>query len=229
MPQSRPPAVPLLNLKARAVQPLYHSFTFSPVRNTLKKPIFQGKPPSNSSLHLEISAFEDKEGQQANSLSNDTEAGLLKQEVPDTLREVEEKTDTGTAFPSCEEESPGAASDREEDEDETIFFTPELFEDTDNDGSPQRETTTESPPRMRSPAACLDEPFEKVQGRASFNGQSPISESERKKPQGEREGIRGQKEGVEGGQVDNQSRNSDNWLHRVSRSRQKVPSSPTGN
>ncbi|TNN01431.1 hypothetical protein fugu_010813 [Takifugu bimaculatus] len=72
------------------------------------------------------------------------------------------------------------------------------------------------------------EPFEKVQGGASCTGESPVSESERKKPEGEREGIRGEKEGVEGGQVDNQSRKTDKWLHRVSRSRQKVPSSPTG-
>ncbi|XP_056905680.1 Fanconi anemia group J protein isoform X1 [Takifugu flavidus] len=219
-----PPAAPLLNPKARAVHPI---FTSSPVRPSLKKPIFKGKPPSNSSLPLEMSDFEDKEGQITSS-SKDNEAGLIKAEVPDTFREVEEKTDAGAAFSDWEDGPPGAAGAGEEDEDETIFFTPELFEDPSNGGSPHTEPTTEPPPGTRGPAACSDEPFEKVQGGASCTGESPVSESERKKPEGEREGIRGEKEGVEGGQVDNQSRKTDKWLHRVSRSRQKVPSSPTG-
>lgn len=212
------PAVPLLNPKARASYPI---FTSSPARPSLKKPIFKGKPPSNSSLRLESSDFEDKEGREITSSSKDNEAGLIKLEVPDTFREVEEKTDAGAAFFDCEDEPPGAAGAGEEDEAETIFFTPELFEDTNNDGSPHTETTTESPPGTRGPAACSDELFEKVVGGASCTGESPISESERKKPEGEREGIRGQMEGVEGGQVDNQSRKTDKWLHRAS--------SPTGN
>lgn len=225
MLQIPPPAAPLLNPKARAV----YIFTSSPARPSLKKPIFNRKPPSDSGLRLEMSEFEAKEGQEIISSSKDNEAGVVKPEVPDTFREGEEKTDPGAAFFHCGEEPPGAAGSGEEDEDETIFFTPELFEETNNDGSPHTETTTEPPPGTRGPAACSDELFEKVQGGASSTGESPSSESERKKPEGEREGIRGQKEGVEGGQVDNQSRKTDKWLHRASRSRQKVPSSPTGN
>lgn len=220
MLQIPPPAVPLLNPKAKISYPI---FTSSPVRSSLKKPIFKGKPPSNPSLPLERSDFEDKEGQKITSSSKDNEAGLMKSEVPDTFREVEEKTDAGSAFFDCEAEPPGAAGAGEEDEDLTIFFTPELFEDTNDDGSPHTETTTEWLPGSRGPAACSDELLEKVCGGASCTGEIPVSESERKKPEGERGGIRGQKEGVEAGQVDNQSRKTDKWLHRASRS------SPTGN
>lgn len=226
MLQSPPPAGPPLHPKVRVVQPLYPIFTSSPVRTSLMKPIFKGKSPPNSSQHLQTSDFEDKEGKKITSLPKDAEAGLLKQE--DHFSEVEEKTDAVTALPDCEEEHPAAANAHEEDEDETIFFTPELFESKDNDVGLQNETTTEVPPRTRSPAACSDELFEQDQGQASFDGQGTISVSERKKPQGEKEGFRGQKEGVEGGQVDNQSRKTDSWLHRVSSSRQKVPSNPTG-
>lgn len=225
MLQVRPPAAPLLNPKARAV---YHMFTSSPVGTSLKKPIFNRKPPSDSGPRLEMSDLEDKEGQEMASSSKDVEAGVIKPEVPDTFREGEEKTDAGAAFSPCEEEPPGAPGSGEDDEDQTIFFTPELFEETNSDGSPHTEATPEPPPGPRGPAASSDELFEKVQGGASTTGERPISESERKKPEGEREGIRGQKEGVEGGQVDNQSRKPE-WLHRASRSRQKVPSSPTGN
>lgn len=214
-----PRAAPLLNPKAGAVYPV---FTSSPVRPSLKKPIFKGKPPSNSSLPLERSDFEEKEGQEITSSSKDNEAGLIKPGVLDTFREVEEKTEAGAAFFDCGDEPPRATVAGEEDGDETIF-TPELFEDMNSDGSRRTETPTEPPPGTRDPAACSDELFEKVEGGASCTGEGPVSESERKKPEGEREGVRGQKEGVEGGQVENQSRKTHKW------SRQKVPSSPTGN
>lgn len=219
MLQSPPPAGPL-HPKVRVVQPLFPIFTSSPVRTSLKKPIFKKLPP-NSSQHLETCDFEDKEGKKI------TEAGLLKQE--DTFSEAEEKTDAGTALPDGEEEHPAAARAHEEDEDGTIFFTPELFECKDNDVFPQNETTTEFRPRTKSPAACSDQPSEQGQGQgqgqASSDEQWTVSVGEKKKPQGEEEG---QTEGVEGGQVDHQSRNTDSWHLRVSRSRQKVPSNPTG-
>lgn len=218
MLQSPPPALPQLRPKVRVVQPLYSIFTSSPVRTSLKKPIFKGKSQ-------ETSDSEDKEGKKITSLPKEAEAGLLKRE--DTFSEVEEKSDAVTALPDCEEEHPAAASALEEDEDESIYFTPELFEGKDTDVGPQNETTTELPPRTKSPAACSDEQGQ-GQGRASFDGHRTISVSERKKPQGEKDGFRGQKEGVEGGQVDNQSRKTDSWHHRLSRSRQKVPSNPTG-
>lgn len=223
MLQSPPPAGPPLHPRVRVAQPLYSIFTSSPVRTSLKKPIFKGKSPPHPNQHLQTSDFEDKEGKKITSLPKEAEAGLLKQES--IFREVEEKSDAVTAVPDCEEEHPAAASAHEEDEDEIIFFTPELFESKDNDVGPQNETTTEFPPRPRSPAVCSDELLEQGQGQASFDGQGTISGSERKKPQGEREGFRGQKEG---GQVDNQSRKTESWHHRVSRSRQKVPSYPPG-
>lgn len=212
--QNPPPAERPLLPKVRAAQPFI--FNSNPVRTSLKKPIFKGKSPPNSSLHLETSDLEDKEGKKTISLAKETEAGLLKQEAPCTFSEVEEKTDGGTALLSWEDEAL-AASDEE---DETKFFTPELFEGKDDDGSPRNETT-------ESPAAWSDELFEQVQGQASINGQS-VSVSERTKPEGEDEGIRGQEEGVEGGQVDNKSRQRDS-LSRMSRSRQKGLINPTGN
>lgn len=219
--QSPPPAGLPLRRKVGVVQPLFPIFTSSPVRTSLKKPIFKNLPP-NSSRHLETHDFEDKEGRKISSLLKEAEAGLLKQE--DTLSELEEKTDAA----DWEEEHPAAASIHEEDKDETLFFTPELFECKDNDVGPQNETTTEFPPRTKSPAAGSDELCEQDQGPASSDEQWTVSVSEKKQLQGEKEGFRGQKEGVEGGQVDNQSRKADSWHLRVSRSWQKVPSNPTG-
>lgn len=214
-----PTAGPSLHPKFRVVQPLCPTFTSSPVRTSLKKPIFKGKSPLNTSRHLQTSDFEDKEGR-ITSLPKEAEAGLLKQK--DTFCEVEEKADAVTALPDCEEEHPAAAS-APEDEDE-IIFTPELFESKDNCVGPQNEF----PPRTRNPATCLNELFEQDQGQASFNGQRTISVSKRKKPQGEKEGFRGQKKGVDEGQVENQSRKTDSWHRRVSRSGQNIPSDPTG-
>lgn len=221
MLQTPPPAGPPLRPKVGVVQPLFPIFTSSPVRTSLRKPIFKNRPP-NSSRHLERHDFEDKEGRKISSLPKEAEAGLLRQE--DTLSEVEEKTDAA----DWEEEHPPAASIHEEDKDKTLFFTPELFECKDNDVGPQNETTTEFPPRTKSPAAGSDELCEQDQGPASSDEQWTVSVSEKKQLQGEKEGFRGQEEGVEGGQVDNQSRKADSWHLRVSRSWQKVPSNPTG-
>lgn len=225
MLQSPSPAGLPLHPKFRVVQPLYPIFTSSPVRTSLKKPIFKGKSPPNSSQHLQSSDFEGDAGKITSS-PKEAEVGLLKQ--VDTFGEVEEKSEALTALFDCEEEHPAAGSAHEEDEDEIMFFTPELFESKDNDVGPHNATTTEFPPRTRNPAACSDEHSEQDQGQTSFDGQRMSSVSERKKLQGEKGGFRGQKEGTEGGQVDDQSRKTDSWHYRVSRSRQKVPSNPTG-
>lgn len=221
MLQSPPPAGPPLRPKVGVVQPLFPIFTSSPVGSSLKKPIFKNRPP-NSSQHLETHDFEDEEGRKISSLLKEAEAGLLKQE--DTFSEVEEKSDAA----DWEEEHPAAASIHEEDKDETLFFTPELFECKDNDVSPQNETTTEFPPRTESPAAGSGEPCEQDQGPASSDETWTLSVGEKKQLQGETGGFRGQQEGVQAGQVDNQSRKTDSWHLRVSRSWQKVPPKPTG-
>lgn len=221
-----PPAELPLPPKVGAVRPVYHIFTSSPMRTSLKKPIFKGKSAPNCSLHLETSDCEDKERKKTASSSKEAEAGSIKQEAPDTFIEVEQKRVAEPALPNCGDESPPAPKADEDDEDETIFFTPDLFEDEDNDASLQNGTPSEMHPRTRSPDGLLQQ----VQGQTSFNGQSGQSSvSERRKPQGEKEGSRGQKQGVEGGQVDKHSRKTDGCLHWMSKSRQKVLPDLSGN
>lgn len=231
-----PPAEPLLHPK-RTAQPLDHIFTSSPISTSFRKPIFNVKTPSNSSQHLETSNHsENKENQQISSPQIKTEATCLKQGAPDSSSEIKVEPNnlepsTVTTPPDCESEPPSAANpdedEDEEDGDQTVFFTPELFDCESNEGNPQKETQTKSPPRMKSPVLLSEELLEhaQAQGQASaFDGQGAISVSEEST-----ELSQGQKEGEEGEPVDNQSRQTDNWLHRLSRSRQKAPSTPTGN
>lgn len=205
-----PPAELPLPPKVGAVRPVYHIFTSSPVRTSLKKPIFKGTSAPNCSLHLETSVCEDKERKKTTSSSKEAGAGSTKQEAPDTFIEVEKKRVAEPALPDCGDESPSAPKADEEDEDQTIFFTPELFEVNDNDNNLQNGTPSETQPRTRSP----DVLSQQVQGQVSFNGQSSVSE--RRKPQGE-------KEGVEGG------RKTDSCLLWMSKSRQKVLPDLPGN
>lgn len=229
-----PPAEPLLHPK-RTAQPLDHIFTSSPINTCFRKPIFNVKTPSNSSHHSETSNHsENKKNQQISSPQKKTEATCLKQGAPDSSSEIKVEPhnlepSTVTTPPGCESEPPSAANpdEDEEDGDQTVFFTPELFESESNEGSPQKETQTKSPPRMKSPVLLSEELFEhaQAQGQASaFDGQGAISVSEEST-----ELSQGQKEGEEGELLDNQSRQTDSWLRRLSRSRQKAPSTPTGN
>uniref|UniRef100_A0A8C4EEF3 DNA 5'-3' helicase n=1 Tax=Dicentrarchus labrax TaxID=13489 RepID=A0A8C4EEF3_DICLA len=205
----------------RPALPLYSIFTPSPVSN-FKKPVFIKKAPSNPSQKL---------------------AAPLKQGPPDSSSEITEEPhnlalepSSVTTPPRCESDPPSADNPEEdkEDEDQTVFFTPELFEGESNEGSPEIEA--KSPPRMGSPALLSEELFgsEQAQGQGqapAVDGQSAIlvSEESTELSQGLKEEIRGQEQGEEGEQVDNQSRQADNKLRRLSRSRQKAPSTPTGN
>lgn len=235
------PAEPLLHKKTLA-RPLYHIFTSSPISTRLKKPIFKEKMPSNSSQYLETSNHSEQKEKHQISSPQKTEAACLKQGAPDNSSEIKVEQNnvapepsTVTTPPSCESEPPSAANpdEDEEDEDQTIFFTPELFED---EGSPKKGTKpgSECFPRRESPALLSEELFgsEQAQGQVSaFDGQSAISVSKEtaELSQGQKEGMRGQKQGEEGEQVDSQSRQADSRLRRLSRSRQKAPSTPTGN
>lgn len=239
-----PPAEPLSRQK-RTGQPLYHIFTSSPISTCFKKPIFKEKAPSNSSQHLESSNHaEHREKQQISSPQNQAEAACLKQEAGDNSSEIKVEPHnlalepfTATTPPNGESESPSADNPDEdvEDEDQTVFFTPELFDGEGDEGSPQKETKTKSPPRKVLGLALLSEELfgsEQAQGQASaFDGQSAIlgSKDSTELSQGQKEEIRGQKQGEEEEQVDNQSRQSGSRLRRLSRSRQKAPSTHTGN
>ncbi|XP_070826529.1 Fanconi anemia group J protein [Chaetodon trifascialis] len=220
-----PPAEPLSHQK-RTVQPLYHIFTSSPITKYFKKPIFKQRTPSNSSEH--------KEKEQI-SPQQKTEVAYLKQAAPGSSSEIKVEPhnlllSTVTA-PSSHESEPPSADSPDEDEgadDQTVFYTPELFEGDGDESSPQRETMISSPPRKESPALLSEELFgsEQAQGQATVSdGQSAssVSKDSIDLSQGQSEEIREQEQG-EGEQVDNQSR-----LHRLSRSRQKAPSTPTGN
>uniref|UniRef100_A0A3B4ZN16 DNA 5'-3' helicase n=1 Tax=Stegastes partitus TaxID=144197 RepID=A0A3B4ZN16_9TELE len=206
---------PLSRQKTTA-QSLFPIFTSSPISTSFKKPIFKKRAPGNSSQHLETSSHcEDKENHQISSPPLKTEGVCLKQEAGNI------SNDSG-----------------EDDEDQTIFFTPELFEEEGDNGSPQKEVRAESPPWMvfgtESPALLSEELFgsEQAQGQASgFDGQSAISVSKESTElsQGQKEEIRGQKQGEEREEVETQSRQTGSRLHRLSRSKQKAPCTPTGN
>ncbi|XP_070685220.1 Fanconi anemia group J protein [Pempheris klunzingeri] len=233
-----PSAEPLLHRK-NPVLPLYHIFTSSPARTCLKKPIFKEKTPSSFSQHLEASSdSKHRENQQTSSTLQKTEAAPdCSSETTVEPHNLPPQPSTATAPPSCESEPPSADNpdEDEEDEDQTVFFTPELFEDEANVDSPQTETKTASPPRMESPVLLSEECFgsERAQGQgqaSAFDGQSAISvrKESAELSQGQKE-VRGQRRGEEGQQVDSQSRQTDSRDRRLSRSRQKAPCTPTGN
>lgn len=204
----------------RSAQPFYHIFTSSPISSCFRKPIFKVKTSGDSSQHLETSNHaENEENQLISSLQKKSEG------APDTSGEIQVEpphklqSSTGTTPTSCESEPPSACDLDEEDEDQTVFFTPELFEDDSNESSPQKEMRPNASPRSVSPVLLSELAKAEGQGQGQafgLDGQGAISVSEEST-----ELPQGQKGGEEGEQVDNQSR--------LSRSRQSTPSTPTGN
>lgn len=185
------------------------------------------KTSSDSSQHLETSNHSENEENQLISSPQKKSEG-----APDTSSEIQVEpphkleSSTGTTPPSCESEPPSACDldEEQEDEDQTVFFTPELFEDDGNESSPQKEMRPNASPRSVSPVLLSELAKAEGQGQAfGLDGQGAIlvSEESTELPQGQMGGIRGLKGGEEGEQVDNQSR--------LSRSRQSTPSTPTGN
>lgn len=225
------PAESLLHPKVTATQPLYPIFISSPIRTSLKRPLFKGKSPGNTSMHMETSDHSQEE--EISSSQRESDAACIEQKVPDASTGIEVEPHnmepcTVITPPGCENKPSAAADPDEDDEDQTVYFTPELFEGEDNGRSPQREMTTESPTKTKSPSALSHELLEQGQGLTSAaGGQSAVTVSELS--QGQTEGSGGQKEGEERDQVDSGSRQTDIWLCRLSRSRQKASGNPTGN
>ncbi|XP_031696188.1 uncharacterized protein LOC116378450, partial [Anarrhichthys ocellatus] len=248
------PAEPPSHQK-RTAKPLYNIFTSSPISTCFKKPIFKEKAASNSSQHLETSNHsEHQDKQQISTPQTKTEAACLKQGAGD--RSIEIKVEphrlalepsTETTPPSCESELPSKDNpdkDEEEEEeegeeDQSVFFTPELFGGEDEEGTPQKETKTKSPPRMlsgaESPTLLSEERFGSEQARgqgpaSASDGQSAISVREEsiELTQKQQEEVIIQKQGEEGEQSENQSRQTGSRLRRLSRSRKQAPSTPTG-
>lgn len=233
------PPAELLSYKKRIAQPLYQIFTSSSISTCFKRPLFHEKASSISVQHLEKANYSEHKVQHKVSVQKETEVSCLKQEAVAvaSVFKVEPHSLGLEPFilatcPTYESHPPSADKpDDEEDKDQTIF-TPERFEDGDK-GSPQKKMTKESPPRMvlgaDSSALLSEESFGSEQpqgaGQASaFNGQTTTSVSKEST-----ELSQGQKQGEESEQVDNQSRQAGRRLNRLSRSRQRVLSTPTGN
>ncbi|XP_054456847.1 Fanconi anemia group J protein [Anoplopoma fimbria] len=251
-PQAEPP----LHQKTTA-NPLYNIFTSSHISTCFKKPNLKEKAASISSQQLETSNHsEHQEKQQISTPQTKTEATCLKKGSGD--RSIEIKVEPHrlalepsreTTLSSCEsqllsEDNLDKDEDEEEEEeveeDQTVFFTPELFEDEDKKGSPQSETKTKSPPRMllgaERPTLLSEELFGSEQARgqgsaSAFDGQSAISVSKESTElsQRQQDEIIRQKQGEEEEQVDNQSSQTGSRLRRLSRSRKPAPSTPSGN
>lgn len=218
---SSPPAEPQPHQKSKT-QPLYSIFTSSPVSNAFKRPIFKEKTPHNSEQHLETSNhFENKENQQI------SEAVGLKQEAPVCAHDVKKEPNNHFIKSplSCDSEPPIAEDPDEDEEDQTIFFTPELFEEEENTGSPQKESKTLQ--KLESPAWLSEEVEQPLVLKEQSNSSACMESAE--PPQERIEELMKETRGEEGEQVENQSRQKEKRLHRLSRSRQKAPSSPTGN
>lgn len=137
-----------------------------------------------------------------------------------------------TEPPRCESEAP-SADNPEEDDDQTLFCTPELF---DGEGD---ETSEETEIKAEPPAVIGSEPLLnslQVQGRGQTSdsdrqGDNSASEESKKStelPQGHVEGTKEQKQCEDTEQVVNHSQ-SHSRLRRLSRSRQKPPSTQAGN
>lgn len=133
-----------------------------------------------------------------------------------------------TTPPSFESESPVPANCADDDADESVFYTPELFED---EASPQKENPV-SPPRAdpgpESSAPPAKELFESKRTQELTTTVS-VSEQSTALSQGQKEGIELPKQSEKGVEDETQSRQKGSRPHRLSRSRQRVSFSQTGN
>lgn len=199
--------------------------------------------PNDTRLPLETTNSPQHTVQHISTTQKDTDVSCLKQGFADVSSEnqvepcsLAQEPSTVTTPSSCESGPPLADNPNEEemDEDQTIFFTPELFEGEEDEGSTQKET--ESPSRMilgtGLSALLSEEPFysEQAEGQgetSAFDRHSDISVSEMSTELSEGHKIRRRSE--EGAQVDNHSKQTGSRLHRLSKSRPKFPSTPAGN
>ncbi|XP_072313224.1 Fanconi anemia group J protein [Eucyclogobius newberryi] len=111
---------------------------------------------------------------------------------------------------------PSLVADASEDEqDESIFFTPELFEGEDNESSPQRSSPQRSSPQRSSPQ------------RSSPQRSSPQRSSPG--PVSEEESVQGEKEGEKEDEREEKVTERERKLRRLSRSKWKSGSATQGN
>ncbi|XP_061574680.1 Fanconi anemia group J protein [Cololabis saira] len=182
-------------------QPPMHISTF--ISSNFKKPIFNVKPPGDSSrpesrqtsfLPLKPEAFGLKQGPGKSSSETSAESTNL---VPEPA--------TATDPPTCDDGTPVENTCDEDDEDQTVFFTPELFEEDGGEGSPQKETNPVSPSKtsLESPALVSGELLgsQQVPGLASFSGgQILVRKEGDERLQGQGEASGGEKAEASGGE-----------------------------
>ncbi|KAM3616193.1 uncharacterized protein V6R79_014125 [Siganus canaliculatus] len=227
-----PPLGPLVHQKKK-VQP-FPIFTSSPVATCFRKSIFKGKAPANSSQLQEERRETEQKDTLPSHLPEEAEAACLKQGTPDGSNDAEVEpccVEPSAVTPPIahqseppQEHSP-VDDGEDEEEDESIFFTPELYESDASNGSPQKETNTEPPPETGIPGETLVCKQAPEQGLGSaFDGHIDVSPCKKGT-----ELSRGQSEGEEEEQVHGQGRLTESRIRRLSRTRQRVPSPPTGN
>lgn len=192
-----------------AAQPLFSIFTCSH-STKFKKPIFKAHETTQMSPPL-----------------LNPETLCPKQAIQNIPSEIKRKSkNPPTNSPSCESETP-SSSDKEEDN--SIFFTPELFEGEKNLDSPQKQNSEWTPrfgPKTESSPPLSEELFRSDQDRRSaipLDGQGSFSvRKELSQKQGE------QKPDEKAGGHEAQSRQTRKRLHRLSRSRPRSPLNQAG-
>lgn len=193
---------PMYNPK-RMSGPVYPIFTKSPVTTSFRKPIFKEKDPPNSRCKVEtsspvesrpISSNENKKTDQAQAVESEMKMEINAAEL---VKEPVESVD---------------------DEDETVFFTPELFEEEEEE-SPKKES--------HCPAPMSEELFGLKQ--AQGQGQNSVNDGQSCSEMSQGETGQELGEGGGGGEEENQSRQTEGKLRRLSRSRQKTHYTTQGN
>ncbi|XP_023276258.1 Fanconi anemia group J protein [Seriola lalandi dorsalis] len=218
----------------RPARPFYNIFTSTPVSSRFKKAVFRGKAPADPEKHLEEAPTQSEPQKKKNA---ETPA-CLQDGAADTSGEIKaeprDTPSTVTTPPICEQEE---KADKEEEKDQTVFYTPELFEGEGDEGGEGGEgdeggpeTKSESPPRAVLAAEIsplLSEELltcDQARGETSGDqGQSALSvrKENAQLSQGREEEPGGQKSSEE--EEVNKLRRK--VVNRLSRSRHK----PTGN
>ncbi|XP_015807540.3 Fanconi anemia group J protein isoform X1 [Nothobranchius furzeri] len=207
MPQCSP--VGVLPRQPKAAQPLCDIFTRCPINSIFGKPIFKGKAPRESSPHRDISS----------PVTPEKQTGTNSDRIREKSKDLAPAQSIETTPPRGEMKTSSASTS---DEDETIFFTPELFEaegDERENSNPERENP-ESPSGSVPQTLTNFDP--RIPAGSSFSDGMESAELSQKPDQG----LRGQSD--EGGKDEAQSRQTGRRLHRLSRSRFRSPPSQTG-
>lgn len=222
----------LQKMQAPPALPVYPIFTSSPLSSRFKRPVFKEKnlnQPTNKYSECKVQ-------QQILVTQEETEAHVLKRGDTITLSEnrVEPhnqmlQPSTPTTTPSCRSESPVAddPDEGQEEEDQSIFFTPELFEGEGDEGSPLKETDSVARLVLGPDASALlsEERFCFEQN----HSQEEILVSTVSTKLGQADEVVERKQGEETVLVGNLKRKTGSRSCRLSRSWQKIPSTPTGN